>query len=176
MKIKYYDVLVKMNESQTTHISIPAWELPVIQAVHSDGLGGSGVEVVGEKIVSRELPSPDQEFARLANRYKNGKTADGSQGPRYVAMVYGEFAIGISKLAQVMQGSVAVPTGTIPAANLVQPTAGTEKVVATAGNELAQTIADVLPAKRKRATRAEMAARKAAAEASASDTESAGLV
>lgn len=87
---KVLKVKVRRSPQHVQHVEVPAWELPVLQAVH-----GAGVTVEGERFLARELPDADTEFSRLSRRYKHPESSP--EAP-YVSQVYGAFGPGVMKL------------------------------------------------------------------------------
>lgn len=92
-----FDVLdIRMSEVQTQRVVCPRWETPVLQALHE-----SGVYVLEQTVLEREIPNPGSEFTRLAARY----------GPKnedvpYVAAVYGRFGPGVKALRNEIRDSL----------------------------------------------------------------------
>ena len=93
MTIEYEKVQVRCSEMQTQVVEVPHWETPVLQAIY----GEEDAVVIGTVEVDRKPPDPQDEFARLANRYgpKNKETP-------VVAAVYGSFGPGVAALARVI--------------------------------------------------------------------------
>ncbi len=107
--IRCVRVEIRKNECSTLNGAYPAWELPILEAVH----GPDKVVVVGEKLIDRDAPEPRDEFTRLNTRYKRGRNEDGSQGTPFVHMVYGQLG-GEKKLADAIQEHiVAAPEGNL---------------------------------------------------------------
>ena len=103
---RHITVDIRRNEGATVRNSFPFWEIPILKVVH----GEDSVVEIGEKLVNRDLPDPQDEFVRLTDRYKNARNKDGSLGAAYTHMVYGEF--GVQKLAQAIQdGFAEAPEG-----------------------------------------------------------------
>lgn len=90
-----FDVLdIKLSITQTQRVVCPKWETPVLQAQHGDS-----VVIVDEKIYERRIPSPDDEFTRLALRY-----GPKNESNPYVSAVYGNFGPGVAALrAQIVR-------------------------------------------------------------------------
>lgn len=104
--IRHVIVDIRRNEGATIRASFPEWEIPVIQAVH----GVDAVTEVGDRLVNRPLPGPEDEFQRLTTRYKRSRKEDGSYDAPYAHMVYGQ--LGVHKLAEAMRASLRdVPEG-----------------------------------------------------------------
>lgn len=102
--IRFKKASIRHNELSTLHVDVPAWELPVLQAVH----GGSVVET-GEFLVDRDPPSAADEFERLTNRYKEAPGEDGSISKLpFVAAVYGQFNIGVTALTAAIREATVV--------------------------------------------------------------------
>jgi hypothetical protein len=103
--LKYIKAHVRISELHTQPVTVPAWELPILQIVHS---GEGDVTVVGENLVDRLPPEANDEFTRLANRYGNTRTEDGSIGVPYVVSVYGQFGIGNAALAKAIAAATVI--------------------------------------------------------------------
>lgn len=92
MNVKYDVVQIRMNELSTVNKKVAPWETPVLQAIHGEDVIVKGSEIVAIKAVL----SPEDEYARLANRY----------GPRdetkYVERVYGAFGPGYAAIGRIM--------------------------------------------------------------------------
>ena len=88
-KIRYIKGKVRLSELHTQPVLVPAWDFPVLQAVHGDH-----AQEVGEDFLDREAPEAADEYRRLATRFGAG---EGSDTP-YVAAVYGAFGPGIGNL------------------------------------------------------------------------------
>jgi hypothetical protein len=97
MSIVKYDTLqIQLSEFCQPVVTVPSWETPVLQALHTDS-----VIVKNHFVVERKLPEAGDEFTRLALRYgpKNDPTP-------YVAAVYGNFGPGVSALKRAIEGAV----------------------------------------------------------------------
>lgn len=96
MNIKFDVLDIRLTELHTQRIKVPAWETPVLLAIH-----GENVSQIGDKVIERGVPDARDEFTRLANRYgpKVGDTP-------YVASVYGNFGPGINALANAIKGAI----------------------------------------------------------------------
>lgn len=90
-------VEIRRNEGATIQNGFPQWEIPLLKMVH----GEDAVKEVGEKLVDRELPDPNDEFARLTDRYKRSREDDGSYGPPYTHQLWGQ--MGVARLAEEIQ-------------------------------------------------------------------------
>lgn len=88
------NVRLTRSENESAQLAIPAWEIPVLQAVH----GPEKVEVDEDSETFDELPYPNagQEFDRLSRRYKE----DIQSGVLFVAAIYGQPPLGLNKLAE----------------------------------------------------------------------------
>lgn len=93
--VKFIKAKIRRSPQHVQRVVVPAWELPVLQAVH-----GAGVSVDGEQFIDREPPDVDTEFARLARRYKHPENSPESP---YVAQVYGAFGPGLEKLGRAIE-------------------------------------------------------------------------
>lgn len=96
MSTKYDVVKIRVAELNTVQVKIPKWETAILVAIY-----GNSAQVVGEQVVARALPSPDQEFRRLANKYG----PRGDDETKYVAAVYGNFGIGIAALGNAIRAA-----------------------------------------------------------------------
>lgn len=152
MKIKHAEVELRQNETTTTNLLLPVWEVPVLEAVH----GSNKVKVLAEKLVVRNKPDTSTEFERLSTRYKESRNDEGFKGPKYVTMVYGDFAAGVRNLGNAIDAACGTFVGaSAPAA--VQDALTTEFVdVGT------QTLDVPVKPKRTRRTKAQIEADNAA--------------
>jgi hypothetical protein len=100
-KIKHHVLEVRRDELLTVSRIVPAWELPVLQAIH----GADAITEVGETSLERELPNAGDEYHRLENRYGKSKKDDNSDGPTYISLVYGENIMGVRALNAAIQGA-----------------------------------------------------------------------
>lgn len=102
MKLQYKEIAVVLKDrANIAHIRVPAWEVPILDAVH-----GGGVSEVRDLVEERPAPSSDAEYERLGAVYGNSVTDDGAQGPPYVAAVYGSMGEGRRRLRAAMQEAV----------------------------------------------------------------------
>ncbi len=85
-------VEIRRNELTTHAVTVPFWEVPLLQAVH----GRDDVEVVGEDYDDRLYPEPETEYDRLMTRY--GKLPDSDEA--FMSRVYGAYELGIIKLQE----------------------------------------------------------------------------
>jgi hypothetical protein len=95
--IKYQVVRIRSNEVTTQENSFPPWEVPILKALH----GEAAVTVLDEEVVDRAMPTAEDEYKRLADRYSRHK----EEGNAVVAQVYGLFEAGIEKLEKEMKGA-----------------------------------------------------------------------
>lgn len=94
---------IRKNEAFTVESAVPPWEVPILEVVH----GPDNVKRVGEKLIDRELPDPQDEFVRLNNRYKRSRDETGAISTPYVHMVYGQ--LGVQKLADAIKAAYVEP-------------------------------------------------------------------
>ena len=107
MKYRYERLRVRLSELHTQNITVPAWEAPVVQAVH-----GESVESLGETVHERAEVDVHDEFARLANKYREPEPGQ----PPFVAAVYGSFGPGLTALTRAVNEAVVEETATpVPA-------------------------------------------------------------
>lgn len=90
--IKAYVLRVRRNESVTVEATYPAWELPILEAVHPE------TTVVSETTIDRDPPGAEEEYTRLENRYKHSTDENGAKSLAFVAAVYGQFNGGVQRL------------------------------------------------------------------------------
>lgn len=94
-----HKVVITKNELQTQTLTVPPWEVPVLQAVHG---GAEEVQLVDEvEVEGRDMPDPVDEMERLANRYGS----DEDSPVPFVAQVYGQHAPGLQNLGRMMKQS-----------------------------------------------------------------------
>lgn len=108
MKYIYDTVRIRLSELHTQTVSVPAWETPVLQAVHQNDL-----EVIGQSEVARKRPAEAaDEFTRLAQKYREPEPGQ----PPYVAAVYGSFGPGVGALARAINEAVIAEASAPPPA------------------------------------------------------------
>lgn len=91
---KTVTVEIRRSELSTIRSTVPAWELPLLRAVH----GVANLTPVEEGKKDAPLPETEPEFERLANRYGRERKDDGSVGDPIVEAVYGKFEAGLMAL------------------------------------------------------------------------------
>lgn len=103
MKLKYVELKVALRErSNIVPKTVPAWEVPVIEAVHMGNGSVQMVEVVRDVCVARtEGLSSTEEFARLERKY-----GANPEGLAWVASIYGQHQMGVQALKTAMLASV----------------------------------------------------------------------
>lgn len=122
IRTKFFRVSVQIQDNHVTHVDVPAWELEVLRLVHTRGEGSvDPVTVVEERWRDKMPPEANDEWQRLSNRYRRSHNEDGSQGPPYVAVVYGAYGVGQTRLAAAIKEA----TEEVPdAAPVVDPLLG----------------------------------------------------
>lgn len=102
MKLQYVEAAVVLKDrANIIHARFPAWEIPLLEAIHA-----GGVSPVRNVVEERATPSSDSEYDRLSQVYGNIEMEDGSQGGLVVAAVYGSMGEGRRRLKEVMQAAV----------------------------------------------------------------------
>jgi len=99
--IRCVRVEIRKNESSTLNEAYPAWELPILEAVHRP----DNVKVIGEKLIDRAPPNPQDEFDRLVARYGRSRDDNGNYSTHYTHMVYGQIG-GAAQLAKAINEHV----------------------------------------------------------------------
>lgn len=99
MSIKALEVRIVRNELATFVEFFPAWELPILEAMHQSAT------VIGESTTDRDAPDVQEEYKRLETRYGRTTNEDGSRGLPYVAAVYGQFNVGYSRLGDAIRAA-----------------------------------------------------------------------
>lgn len=103
--IKNHVLDIRKNELMTIQVTVPAWEGPVLQAVH-----GEEVQFVKEVDIIRDPPiSAIDEYDRLANKY-----TDEADRPPFVHAVYGAFAPGVAALQKAMDAAITEDSVRVP--------------------------------------------------------------
>lgn len=137
MKLQYAEIdVVLKDRANIARIRVPAWEVPILEAVHA-----GGVAFVRDIVEERASPSSDSEYDRLQTIYGNSSTEDGAQGPPYVAAVYGSMGEGRRRLREAMQGAV------LPKDSEVTPFTSPKLSAALAASVLQELSASELDAK-----------------------------
>lgn len=99
MKLRYAKVRVRLSEAHIRVVTVYPWEVPILQAVHGEGTAPTG-EFIEKEVAN--APDAAKEFERLAARYRapaNGDTP-------YVALVYGNFGLGVAKIDEQIKGAI----------------------------------------------------------------------
>ncbi len=99
--IRYLNVTVQRNELHHQPVTVPAWELPLLESLYA------GVAVTGETFLDRERPLPEAEYDRLERKYRDFRDDKGDYtGQSVVGEVYGKFAAGLRALEQAINEAV----------------------------------------------------------------------
>jgi len=98
-KTKFVNVIVVRDAALQIPQNVPAWELPILEAVHTT------VTVTGESLFDREPPAAEDEFVRLRTKYGRSENEDGSKGLPFVEAVYGQHGIGIGRLRDAIKAA-----------------------------------------------------------------------
>lgn len=115
-KIRYVNLELRLSELTVRPMSVPAWEVPLLEAVHGRGaikqFGTVLVPAVVKKRTARgtveiveRMPDGAVEYARLGRRYRKSQTEDGSVGSAYVDVVYGQFGVGETNLQRAIDAA-----------------------------------------------------------------------
>lgn len=96
--IPYTKVLINRSEATKIQVEVPPWELPILEIVN----GRENCEVVGTRMVPRELPDAVSEYDRLVQRY-----ARRDEGNSPVAAVYGISTLGVNALDRAINQAAA---------------------------------------------------------------------
>lgn len=106
--IRHIRAEIRKDEHTTLPVSVPEWEIPILEVVH----GPDNVKQIGDKLVDRQPPEARDEFVRLTNRYGKSENDDGTKGPFFTHIVWGQ--LGQSKLAEAIANAVvAAPQGSL---------------------------------------------------------------
>ncbi len=101
MKIRYQEIEVRMHSGNAiVRITVPEWEVPVVQAIHPE------VSVIRDVVREREAPSVSSEMTRLQAAYGAERQEGGFTGVTFAESVYGQHAVGTNALKRAMQGAV----------------------------------------------------------------------
>jgi hypothetical protein len=95
-KYIHHKMTIRLSELHTQPVTVPAWEVPLVHAIHGEAAQDTGERVEVLTIRAREA---DDEFNRLANRYRGAEVG----APPYVAAVYGSFGPGVKALAEAIE-------------------------------------------------------------------------
>jgi hypothetical protein len=93
--MQYILMNIRLNELTSKQISVPAWEVPVVEAIYGDAAQQVDFEVVSD----RPVPDARDEFARLAQKYDRQLEVDNAT----VSKVYGTHQKGIAELAKAIK-------------------------------------------------------------------------
>lgn len=94
---------IRRSEMTTIRVTVPSWEVPIIQALH----GRANIAPAGEGQKAIDVPDAEVEFERLSARYGRERREDGSLGMPLCEAVYGQFQPGIMNLQRNIEASVA---------------------------------------------------------------------
>lgn len=100
MKLRYAKVRVRLSEAHIRVVTVYPWEVPILQAVHGEGTAPTGEFI--EKELKNGPPDAAKEFERLAARYRGPANGD----TPYVALVYGNFGLGVAKIDEQIKGAI----------------------------------------------------------------------
>lgn len=93
--MRHVEVKVKRDTQTTYVVTIPEWEIPILEYIFDEG----NVERIGDGVVlEREYPSAEFEFDRLEKIY--GK--DSETKKTFASEVYGNAGVGIRNLKRAM--------------------------------------------------------------------------
>lgn len=98
---KTVSVDIRRSEMTTIHTTVPAWEVPILVALHGRGQ----VTPVGEGTKDAEVPNTETEFERLKARYGRERRDDGSIGALLAEAVYGQYAAGTMNLQRQIEAA-----------------------------------------------------------------------
>jgi hypothetical protein len=101
--VKHVNIAIRRDELTVLHTTVAEWEVPLLHLVHNEG--AVSVREGSPVTLLEQLPTVEDEYARLANRYKLQINEDGSRGQPIVSMVYGPFGAS-PLLRQAMQAAV----------------------------------------------------------------------
>lgn len=96
-RITHTQIEITKNPLLKVPVEVPQWEAHVVLA-----LWGDDANVTGTIVRDRVVPSANDEFTRLANKY-----GPADEDIPFVARVYGSFGPGLRALAQEFEVSVA---------------------------------------------------------------------
>jgi hypothetical protein len=105
--VKMQTIELRISDHQILRVSVPAWEVPILEVIHNR----EPMVHIEDYLADRVVPDANDEFQRLATRYRNIVEEDGSKGIPFVAAVYGQF--GVSKLERAIRDAIV----TVPAAS-----------------------------------------------------------
>lgn len=107
--IRYLKVTIQRNELHRQTVTVPAWELALLQALY-----GGDASVSGHLDLDRATPEPEAEYDRLERKYRDFRDEAGDySGQSVVAEVYGKFQTGIRALTQEIQAAVEAATDAV---------------------------------------------------------------
>lgn len=102
MKIKVKCVDIRRSETTVIRVEVPAWELPLLEALH----GKTALTPAGDRVIEGDVPEATAEFERLSARYGAELNKDGSRGMIIAEAVYGQFQPGIMNLQRSIDAAV----------------------------------------------------------------------
>lgn len=100
MKIKHQEIEVHNERMETkTRKVVPAWETPIVQAIHP------ATEVIRNVCCEVAVPSVGEEYTRLGNAYGNLMDGGNNVSDLVIESVYGKGPPGVAQLRNAMLAS-----------------------------------------------------------------------
>lgn len=100
MSIKALEVRIVRNELVAIVEWVPAWELPILEAMHQ-----SATVLSQSTFDDRQPPDVQEEYKRLETRYGRTTNEDSSRGLPFVAAVFGQFNVGYGRLGDAIKAA-----------------------------------------------------------------------
>lgn len=96
--VRFHDVHVTRDANTIIPRQVSAWELAVLEELYPDG----NVQIAGEFVREKDLPSVEEEMARLTRIYGSDEE---SKVP-FAEIVYGRSSNGLRQLKRAMDQSI----------------------------------------------------------------------
>lgn len=102
--LRYLNVTVHRHELHKQPVTVPAWEVPLLESLYA------GIEVGGEVEVNRPAPDAQTEYERLERKYREYRDENGDHtGESVVGAVYGRFQQGVNALGRAIADATREP-------------------------------------------------------------------
>lgn len=113
--MRFAKVRVARSEAFVQTVTVGAWEVPLLRAVHGEGT----VQIIGEQDDKRrEYPDAATEFERLSTKYGS----PGGSTTSYAQAIYGHDGAGLAKaIAEAAEDEKNRAPVPVPAAQIVDP-------------------------------------------------------
>lgn len=130
MAIRHKNLSVRRDELTLLKVTVAEWEVPLLHLVHGEGMVQ---ELEGEPWADVDAPNVQDEYQRLANKYKSPPDDDGRPGQSPVSAVYGPFGAS-PLLRQAIEAAVIERPTDLLGIDLLRKNAATAAAAAKSAN------------------------------------------